>query len=69
MVNTEYKLYLARIPKTYSITKQGYSTDVFDLEPVLIQPAFQCAEPSDKEIVIALGICGFSLTRQGWTRI
>jgi hypothetical protein len=55
MVNTEYKRYLARIPKTYAITKLGYSTDVFDLEPVLIQPAYiQCAEPSDKEIVQAL---------------
>ena len=55
MVNTEYKRYLARIPKTYAITKLGYSTDVFDLEPVLIQPAYiQCAEPSDQEIVIAL---------------
>lgn len=60
MVNTEYKRYLARIPKTYAITKLGYSTDVFDLEPVLIQPAYiQCAEPSDKEIVRALrGIGG-----------
>ena len=55
MVNTEYKRYLARIPKTYAITKLGYSTDVFDLEPVLIQPAYiQCAEPSDQEIVNAL---------------
>ena len=55
MVNTEYKRYLARIPKTYAITKLGYSNDVFDLEPVLIQPAYiQCAEPSDMEIVQAL---------------
>ncbi len=55
LVNTEYKRYLARIPKTYAITKLGYSTDVFDLEPVLIQPAYiQCAEPSDDEIVRAL---------------
>jgi hypothetical protein len=36
MVNTEYNRYLARIPKTYAITRLGYSTDVFDLEPVLI---------------------------------
>ncbi len=37
------------------VTKLGYSTDVFDLEPVLIQPAYiQCAEPSDLEIVRAL---------------
>lgn len=43
------------IPKTYTITKLGYSNDVFDLEPVLIQPAYiQCAEPSDMEIVQAL---------------
>ncbi len=37
MVNTEYKRYLARIPKTYAIVKLGYSTDVYDIEPVLIQ--------------------------------
>ena len=43
MVNTEYKRYLARIPKTYAIVKLGYSADVYDIEPVLIQPAFnQC---------------------------
>jgi hypothetical protein len=55
MVNTEYKRYLARIPKTYAISKLGSSNDVFDLEPVLIQPAYiQCAEPSDMEIVRAL---------------
>jgi len=55
IVNTEYKRYLARIPKTYAITKLSYSADVFDLEPVLIQPAYiQCAEPSDEEIVRAL---------------
>lgn len=34
----------------HHVTKLGYSTDAFDLEPVLIQPAYnQCAEPSDKE--------------------
>ncbi len=38
IVNTEYKRYLARIPKTYAIVKLGYSADVLDLEPVLIQP-------------------------------
>jgi hypothetical protein len=33
----------------------GYNTNVFDLEPVLIQPAYiQCAEPSDQKIVRAL---------------
>src|SRR5690242_13090628 len=54
MVNTEYKRYLARIPKMYAITKLGYSMDGFHLEPVLIQPAFvQCAEPSDAEVVRA----------------
>jgi hypothetical protein len=55
MVNTGYKRYLARLPKTYAIAKLGYSTDIFDLEPVLIQPAYiQCAEPSDWEIVMVL---------------
>ncbi|MCX6066425.1 MAG: hypothetical protein NT121_11835 [Chloroflexi bacterium] len=55
MVNTEYKRYLARIPKTYAIVKLGYSADVYDIEPVLIQPAFiQCVEPSDDDIVRVL---------------
>jgi hypothetical protein len=57
MVNTEYKRYLARIPKTYAMRSTlspswVYSTDVFDLELVLILPAYiQCAEPSDKDII------------------
>jgi hypothetical protein len=55
LFNTEYKRSLARIPKTYVIAKLGYSLDVFDLEPVLIQPAYiQCAERSDREIVVTL---------------
>ena len=58
MVNTEYKRYLARIPKTYAIVKLGYSADVYDIEPVLIQPAFiQCVEPSDDDIVRVLRAC------------
>ena len=57
MVNTEYKRYLARIPKTYAIVKLGYSADVYDIEPVLIQPAFiQCVEPSDDDIVRVLRV-------------
>jgi len=52
IVNTEYKRYLARIPKTYAIVKLGYSEDVFDIEPVLIRPVYLDArEPSDEEIV------------------
>lgn len=55
MVNSKFQCYLVHIPKTYAINRLGYSTDVFDLEPVLIQPAYiQCAEPSDMEIVRAL---------------
>jgi hypothetical protein len=55
MVNTEYKRYLARIPKTFAIVKLGYSADVYDIEPVLIQPAFiQCVEPSDEDLVRVL---------------
>jgi hypothetical protein len=35
--------------------KLGYSADVYDIEPVLIQPAFiQCVEPSDEDIVRVL---------------
>lgn len=52
IVNTEYKRYLARIPKTYAIVKLGYSEDVFDVEPVLMRPIYQPGdEPSDDEIV------------------
>jgi hypothetical protein len=56
IVNTEYKRYLARIPKTYAIVKLGYSADVLDLEPALIQPLMVVGhEPSDLEIVQRLG--------------
>ena len=34
MVNTEYKRYLALIPKTYAIVKLGYSADVYDMVPI-----------------------------------
>jgi hypothetical protein len=56
IVNTEYKRYLARIPKTFSIVKLGYSMDVLDLEPSLIQPMMVLGhEPSDAEILGRLG--------------
>jgi len=55
IVNTEYKRYLARIPKTYAIVKLGYSAEVLDLEPVLIQPNLLLSrEPSDAEILFIL---------------
>jgi len=60
MVNTEYKRYLARNPKTYAIVKLGYSADVYDIEPVLIQPVFiQCVEPSDDDILRVLRVGEF----------
>jgi hypothetical protein len=34
MVNTEYKLYLARIPKTFATVKLGYSANVYDMVPI-----------------------------------
>lgn len=56
MVNTEYKRYLARIPRTYAIAKLGYSEDVIWIEPVLVQPLMiRCEEPSDTEIIQGLG--------------
>ena len=56
LVNTEYKRYLARIPRTYAIAKLGYSADVLWLEPVLVRPMIiRCAEPSDEEISQRLG--------------
>ena len=56
LVNTEYKRYLARIPRTYAIAKLGYSDDVLWLEPVLVRPMIiRCSEPSDLDIVQELG--------------
>jgi len=56
LVNTEYKRYLARIPRTYAIAKLGYSADVHELEPVLIRPMMvECDEPSEQEIIQELG--------------
>jgi hypothetical protein len=56
LVNTEYKRYLARIPKTFAIAKFGYSDDVNLLEPILIRPLMViCDEPSDREIFRKLG--------------
>ena len=56
LVNTEYKRYLARIPKTFAVAKLGYSDDVHLLEPILIRPLMViCDEPSDREILRTLG--------------
>jgi hypothetical protein len=56
LVNTEYKRYLARIPRSYAIAKLGYSEDVFWLEPVLVRPMIMLShEPSDVEITRELG--------------
>ncbi|MBI9050034.1 MAG: serine-rich protein [Anaerolineaceae bacterium] len=63
MVNTEYKRYLARIPRTYAITKLGYSDDVLWLEPVLVRPLMlRCSEPADQEIVQSLGAVSLERT-------
>jgi hypothetical protein len=56
IVNTEYKRYLARIPKGLAIGKLGYSEDVADLEPMLVHPLMvPGSEPSDQEILERLG--------------
>ena len=63
LVNTEYKRYLARIPRTYAITKFGYSDDVLWLEPVLVRPMIlRCNEPSDEEITQGLGAVSLERT-------
>jgi hypothetical protein len=52
-MNTEYKRYLARIPKTCAIVKLGCRANMYDIVP--IQSAFnQCMEPSDGDIVRVL---------------
>ena len=56
VVNTEYKRYLARIPKRMAIAKLGYSDDVAELEPMLVSPLMvPGSEPSDQEILERLG--------------
>ena len=63
LVNTEYKRYLARIPRTYAITKFGYSEDVLWLEPILVRPMIlRCNEPSDEEITQGLGAVSLERT-------
>ncbi len=55
-VNTEYKRYLARIPIKMAVVKLGYSDDVTQLEPVLVNPLrVPGEEPDDNEIVKKLG--------------
>ncbi|MDD5369146.1 MAG: serine-rich protein [Anaerolineaceae bacterium] len=59
IVNTEYKRYLARIPKEMAIAKLGYSSDVADLEPMLVHPlAVPGSEPAEQEILDRLGTNG-----------
>ena len=63
LVNTEYKRYLARIPRTYAVAKLGYSDDVFWLEPVLVRPMLlRSDEPSDFEIEQKLGAVSLERT-------
>jgi hypothetical protein len=55
-VNTEYKRYLARVPKSLAVAKLGYSEDVAELEPMLVRPLMvPGSEPSDQEILERLG--------------
>jgi hypothetical protein len=47
----EYKRYVSRIPKKKAIVKLGYSDDVAQLEPMLVQPLrVPGVEPTDDEI-------------------
>jgi hypothetical protein len=63
LVNTEYKRYLARIPRTYAVAKLGYSDDVYWLEPILIRPMLlRSDEPSDFEIEQKLGAVSLERT-------
>jgi hypothetical protein len=50
-VNSEYDRFLARMTVGMFIAKLGYTTEITQTEPYLIQPAlFVAAEPSDQEI-------------------
>lgn len=55
-VNTEYKRYLGRVPIKMALVKLGYSDDVSQMEPILVNPSrVPGEEPSDIEIVKILG--------------
>jgi hypothetical protein len=56
IVNTEYKRYLARIPLKTALSKLGYSDDVTQIEPILVNPTrVPGDEPSDRDIISILG--------------
>jgi hypothetical protein len=56
IVNTEYKRYLARIPLKTALCKLGYSDDVTQIEPMLVNPTrVPGEEPSDRDIISILG--------------
>jgi len=55
-VNTEYKRYLGRIPIKMAMVKLGYTDDVTQMEPILVNPTYVPGnEPNDTEIVKKLG--------------
>ncbi len=69
IVNTNYKRYLARVPKTYAVAKLGYSEDVHQMEPVLVHPLLVPGiEPSDRDITETLGL-GLPFTRDEIQRL
>jgi hypothetical protein len=51
-VNTEFKRFFGRVPAQMAVVKLGYSTDVTQLEPMLVHPLMVPGEePSDQQIV------------------
>jgi hypothetical protein len=53
-VNSEYDRFIARMPVGMAIAKLGYTTDMLQTEPYLVEPLMLAtSEPSDEEIAVA----------------
>jgi len=51
-VNTEFKRFFGRVPAQMSVVKLGYSTDVTQLEPMLIHPLMVPGEEPDDQAIV-----------------
>jgi hypothetical protein len=55
-VNSEYDRFIARMPVGMAIAKLGYTADMLQTEPYLVEPLLLSGrEPSDEEIASAFG--------------
>ena len=53
----EYKRFISRVPIAMAVVKLGYSTDVADIEPMLMKPLLvPGVEPTNEEIARRFGV-------------